>query len=67
VRAYTASAIDANCADSSVEKVSSTPASIKRGDESPARAQGRRIMRMSKMNTKKKPEKRDVVMFVIDK
>jgi hypothetical protein len=50
-----------------VEKVSSTPASIKRGDESPARAQGRRIMRMSNMDTKKKPEKRDVVMFAIDK
>jgi hypothetical protein len=49
-------------ADSSVEKVSSTPASIKRGDESPARAQGK-----SKMNTKNNPEKRDVEMFAIDK
>jgi len=50
-----------------VEKVSSTPASIKRGDESPARAQGRRTVRMSKMNTKNNPEKRDVEMFAIDK
>lgn len=56
-----------NCADSSVEKISSTPASIKRGDESPARAQGRKIVRMSIMKTKKNPEKRDVVMFAIDK
>jgi len=50
-----------------VEKISSTPASIKRGDESPARAQGRKIVRMSIMKTKKNPEKRDVVMFAIDK
>jgi hypothetical protein len=56
-----------NCADSSVVKVSSTPASIKRGDESPARAQGTRIVRMSKMKTKNNPEKRDVKMFAIDK
>ena len=50
-----------------MEKVSSTPTSIKSGDESPARAQGRRIVRMSKIKTKNNPEKRDVEMFAIDK
>jgi len=48
--------------------ITSTPASIKRGDESPARAYGEEEeCGRAKMKTKNKPEKRDVVMFAIDK